>query len=213
MKEVYIVGEDDVTKEIIRRLINDYTPNLLIKRAEPTRSSQLKNMIKPYNRLSESIPVILLEDLDTEDCAPSARKKLLGGEQQSEDFLINIAVDEAEAWLYADIEGLSSYLKVPREAIPSAKPMTMGGPRARLEINTEQKTSRHLTKELILLSKDKVLKQQIVSSDGRCKGKEYNAAILPYIREKWNPEAARESSYSLDTTIKRLIRLSEKYKY
>jgi len=211
MKDIFIVGEDDVTKEIIRVLVSKYAPNLRIKRAEPLRGSQLKGMIGAYNNLSESIPVVLLEDLDTEDCAPSAKKKLLNGLTQKEDFIVNIAVDEAEAWLYADAEGLASYLRVPIESIPQAKPMRMGGPRARMEVDTNQKTSMHLTKELIFHSTDSTLIKQIASSDGRCKGKEYNPAILPFIQNMWNPENARLRSYSLDSSIKRIVRLNEKY--
>ena len=31
MTEVFIVGEDPVTQEILRRLINDYAPDLVVK--------------------------------------------------------------------------------------------------------------------------------------------------------------------------------------
>ena len=211
MKEIYIVGEDDVTKAVIRRLIQDYAPALSIKGELPARGGQLKSLIKNFNILSADIPVVLLEDLDTEDCAPLARKKLIGTDSQEEDFLINIAVDEAEAWLYADVSNLATYLKVPQAAIPQAKPLKMGGPHARLEVDTDQKTSRHLTKELILKSTDPELKQRIHSTDDQCKGKEYNPALLPFIEKYWNPEVARQSSYSLHTTIERIKRLNNKY--
>ena len=211
MKDVYIAGEDDVTRAIIRRLVLDYAPGLSIKDALPARGGQLKSLIKNFIILSKDIPVILLEDKDTEDCAPLARQKLIGTDSQQEDFLINIAVDEGEAWLYADAKNLASYLKVPEEAIPGAALSNMGGPRARFEIATNQKTSRHLTKELILKSSDEELRQRIQSPDGRCKGKEYNPALLPFIERYWNPEIARQGSYSLHTTIERIQRLNEKY--
>ena len=212
MKEIWIVGEDAVSKEVLRRLIKEYAPFLLIKREEPVRGGQLKSMIKQFNRLSVFIPVILLGDLDAEYCAPLARIKLLDGAIQSDDFVINIAVDEAEAWLYADIDGFSAYLQVPKEALPQARLMMMNGPHARMEIDTGQKTSRHLTTVLIQQSRNSDLKKQIESSDGCCKGKEYNPAIIPFIRDIWNPEVARLSSYSLHTTIERIKRLNEKYR-
>ena len=40
MKEVYIVGEDPVTIEIIRRIVKDYAPNLCIKGQLPARGSE-----------------------------------------------------------------------------------------------------------------------------------------------------------------------------
>lgn len=210
MTNIYIVGEDPVTRAIIRRLVNDYAPNLSILREEPVRGSQVKSLVSNFNKLAKSSPVVLLEDLDTEDCAPTARVKLLRGEIQSEDFLINIAVDEAEAWLYADREGFASYLGVPLSSIPGDSLQRMGGPHARREVETAIKTSMHLTKTLILESYKEELKKQIVSPDGRCKGKEYNNAVVPFIMDLWNPERARLSSYSLDGTINRLIRLNER---
>ena len=108
MKEIYIVGEDDITKAVVRRLVRDYAPALSIKGELPARGGQLKSLIKNFNILSTTVPVVLLEDLDTEDCAPLARKKLMGTNVQQEDFIINIAVDEAEAWLYADAKNLAS---------------------------------------------------------------------------------------------------------
>lgn len=47
-------------------------------------------------------PVILLTDLDADNCAPELKRKLLGGLEQAENLVFNVAVDEAEAWLMAD---------------------------------------------------------------------------------------------------------------
>ncbi len=209
MVDIFIVGEDSVTLAILRRLIKDYAPDLTIAREGPVRGSQLKQKATNYNKLAHSIPVVLLEDLDTEDCAPIARKKLLNGEEQSPDFIINIAVDEAEAWLYADREGLSEYLGVPIDSIPVSTLQRMGGPHQRLEVGTEIKTSLHLTTSLILKSSSVILKEQILSTDGHCKGKEYNSAIIPFIETAWNPERARMRSYSLDGSINRIVRLNK----
>lgn len=195
----------------MRRLINDYAPNLHIQREEPVRGGQLKSMISQFNRLAQSTPVILLEDLDTEDCAPIARRKLLNGETQSEDFIINIAVDEAEAWLYADPLNLSKYLKVPVADIPVSVPQKMGGIHPRLEVDTPIKTSMHLTKVLINTSTDNELIKMVKSPDGRCKGREYNPAIEKFVEEKWNPELARNASYSLNRMIVRIQALNDKY--
>lgn len=210
MTDIYIVGEDSVTRAIIRRLIKDYAPNLSVLREEPVRGSQMKGLVSSFNKLAQFNPVVLLGDLDTDDCAPAAKQKLLNGEKQSEDFLVNIAVDEAEAWLYADKEGLSSYLGVPSASIPDSSLQRMGGPRERLEVEVNLKTSMHLTKTLVLESSKEELKNQILSPDGRCKGKEYNSAMVPFIEEYWSPERARLGSYSLDGTIRRIILLNNR---
>ena len=129
---------------------------------------------------------------------------------QNPNFINNIAVDEAEAWLYADPIGLSGYLKVPRSDIPASTNQLMGGPRSRIEVDVPMKTSLHLTSRLILKSSDENLKKQLKSSDGRCKGKEYNLAMIPFILNHWNPERARVNSYSLNGAITRIIDLNNR---
>ena len=52
MKEVYIVGEDPVTIEIIRRIVKDYAPNLCIKGQLPARGSEIKSKMENFNKFS-----------------------------------------------------------------------------------------------------------------------------------------------------------------
>ena len=211
MRGVYVVAEDAVTIEITRRLIKEYAPNLQIKAVFPVRGGKMKSQISNYNALSSIDPVVLLSDLDTEDCAPLAKNKLLNGVNPNRDFIINIAVDEAEAWLYADAEGLAPFLKVPVDSIPSSSLQKMGGMNGRLEVDVPIKTSLHLTSQLVLQSTDSSIRQQLQSEDNRCKGKEYNRGILPFIQFLWNPERARMNSYSLDGMIKRITALNAKF--
>ena len=76
MKDVYIVGEDPVTIEIIRRIVKYYAPNLCIKGYLPARGSEIKNKMENFNNFSLVYPVILLSDMDTADCAPLAESDL-----------------------------------------------------------------------------------------------------------------------------------------
>ena len=93
--------------------------------------------------------------------------------------------------------------------MPVSKALNFGGPRARLEIDTPCKTSLHLTHFLMKESKDvEKQKQLLVEGSSKCKGKEYNSALIPFIKEKWNIEAARLNSYSLDGMIRRVIKLN-----
>ena len=107
---VYIVGEDPVTLAIIQRIIKDYAPHLNIIQSLPARGSQIKSKIGSFNTVANSSPVILLTDLDTDPCAPMAKANLLKGlSSVSPEFVINVAVDEAEAWLLADRDGILEY--------------------------------------------------------------------------------------------------------
>lgn len=210
MKKVYVVGEDEVTKAIIRKLMVQYAPNLAVKEELPARGSEIKNKIANFNRLAENTPVILLTDLDTEDCAPAAKNKLLEGMMQSENLIVNVAVDEAEAWLLADRDCFSNFLGVDRERMPISTMQKQGGMVERKEMKLPVKASYYLTHSLALESSKGEIKAQIGSQGKRCKGKEYNTALIPFIEEEWDVEKARENSDSLDRMVQRLIRLSEK---
>lgn len=42
MREIYLVGEDEVTKAIIRKIMAVYTPELTVKGELPARGSEIK---------------------------------------------------------------------------------------------------------------------------------------------------------------------------
>lgn len=67
---MYIVGEDEVTKAIIRKVLKVYAPALEIQGELPARGSEIKHKIKNFNALASTTPVVLLTDLDTDNCAP-----------------------------------------------------------------------------------------------------------------------------------------------
>ena len=205
MTEVFIVGEDPVTQEILRRLIKDYAPNLVVKNTLPARGSEIKSKMENFNKFSQSYPVILLSDLDTDDCAPLAKANLTKKmSKQNANFIINIAVDEAEAWLFADREGFAEYLEIAEDHMPVASLQKFGGSKRRIEMDIPLKASYFLTHTLIKETKNKDLLAQLLAEGKSCKGREYNSALLPYIRTKWNAENARKNSYSLDRTILRI---------
>lgn len=211
-RDVYIAGEDDVTRAIIIRIIADYAPNLHIVQSLPARGSELKKKIASFNILSLTKPVILLSDMDTDDCAPIAKNKLLNGIVQNECLVINIAVDEAEAWLLADKEGFAAYLGIPLELMPDAERQRFGGRNETLEMKVCLKSSYYLTHKLMAHSNNAILRAQmgVAPNESRSKGREYNVAVLPFIRSLWNVENARRRSYSLNGMIKRVEALNNK---
>ncbi len=210
MREIYLVGEDEVTKAIIRKIMAVYTPELTVKGELPARGSEIKNKIANFNRLAAHTPVVLLTDLDTEDCAPVAKSNLLKGIVQNENFIVNVAVDEAEAWLLADQDCFSNFLGVDKERMPTSALQKQGGSVKRREMQLPLKASYYLTHNLALQSSKDEIKAQIGSQGRRCKGKEYNTALVPFIEKEWDVEKARVNSDSLDRMIRRLIRLNEK---
>ena len=209
MRDVFISGEDDATRAVIRRLVADYNPNLHIMQSLPARGSEIKSKIPNFNTLSQQYPVILLTDLDNEPCAPIGKDTLLNGVIQSQDFIINIAVDEVEAWLMADTKGFANYFGIPVSKLPQFAPQKMQGRKPLSEISLNVKSSWHLTHQLAHHSQKAEIKAQIAvpMEDKTCKGKEYNTAIVPFIENVWNPEAGRMVSDSLNRMIVRITKL------
>lgn len=208
MKEVYLVGEDPVTRAIIYRILSVYAPNIRVKQELPARGSEIKSKIDSLNKLSQSTPVILLTDLDADDCAPILKNKLLEGMVQERDFILNIAVDEAEAWLMADRNSFASFLNVNLADMPNSAPHKQGGRRALPEMSIPVKASYYLTHTLAPKSTHAEIRAQIAAVGRNCKGKEYNNALLPFIQEQWDISVAIANSDSLRRMVKRITTLN-----
>lgn len=202
--QVYISAEDPVTKAVIERVMSYCSPRFKVFKEMPARGGQIKSKIAELNKLALVKPVVLLTDLDTEDCAPMLKGKLLNGMAQSPQFLLNIAIDEAEAWLMADREGFAKYFSIPMDSMPHATMQKMGGMKKVQEMSFACKSSFDLTHRLALLSTSSNVREQIAVRGTACKGKEYNTAILPFIKESWDIDAAIQNSDSLHRMIKRL---------
>lgn len=201
---VYISGEDEVTVEVIKRLLKYCSSDFSVIKSVPARGGQIKSKIGKLNNLSKVKPVILLVDLDAENCAPSLKEKLFNGITKEKNFIFNIAVDEAEAWLLADREGMSSFLNVDLDDIPASHQTKQGGRSLLVEMNISMKSSLVLTHQIALKSKSEEIRLTIGSQDTRCKGKEYNSTIVPFIQNQWNIDNALQNSDSLQRMVKRI---------
>lgn len=209
-KAVYVSGEDEVTVEVVKRLLAYCSHEYVIKKVIPARGSEVKTKIGVLNKLSEKAPVVLLIDLDANDCAPLLKAKLLANDAKQMNFIFNIAVDEAESWLLADREGIASFLDVELDEIPTSHLTKQSGNRALLEMDVPMKTSLVITHMIAPKSRSQLIRSTIASKDRKCKGNEYNSMIVPFIRNQWNIDAALQHSDSLQRMVSRLKSLYER---
>ncbi|MBM2816693.1 MAG: hypothetical protein HW421_3455 [Ignavibacteria bacterium] len=197
-----VVGEDAVTQEIIKKLISFvFTNELCNCRPEPVRGGQIKSLALKYNKLNSFI--FLLTDLDTYDCPPTLINDWLPNIAISPKMIFRVACPEAEAWLISDRIGFSKYFGLKSELIPIVKNVDKRNPE-NIELYFPYKPSLFLIRELIGNSSNIKLKQMLQPRDRAKKGSEYNFALLPFIKNKWNIEEARKNSYSLNKAIIRL---------
>ena len=210
--EVYISGEDMVTIAVIKRLLRYVSPRFSIIQTIPARGGEIKKKVLQCNTLAVDFPVVMLLDLD-DGCAPDLKNKLLENHEKSSHFLMNISVDEAEAWLMADRKGFSNYFGISIDLIPKSQMQKQGGRVSRMEMAFEVKSSWMLTHQLALHSSKKEIRQKIGVADnhGPTKGKEYNDAIVPFVEHVWNVDAALPLSDSLQRMVRRLHTLLADY--
>lgn len=201
---VYIVGEDSATKEIIKRVIGFCSAEINIIAELPARGGQIKKDILKFNELSKSFPVVLLTDLDSFNCAPEMIRKLIGETPKEKSFILNIAIDEAEAWLMADREGFSRYFHVPVQLIPLPSSVRFKNNSYRNEMVFDYKASLYMMHRIIPNSTKEEIIKQLLPIKGSKKGPEYNSAIEPFIRDHWNIENAMLNSNSLVRMISRI---------
>lgn len=201
MADIIIAGEDTVTREIIKRLIEYAGLNINISREEPIRGGKILESLPKYNILG--LPVIALIDLDDADCPVSLLNNIFHQTPINNNLLLRIAVDEAESWLMADKEGFSQYLSIPFDKIPANKSLDSKNDR-NIELRFPYKPSLYLMRELASISSNTELKKQLTPKEGAKKGPEYNTAITPFIREKWDIKNAMRNSYSLQKAIQRI---------
>ena len=204
MKDVIIVGEDPVTRQVIKKLLQETCPDgFSILREDPLRGSEVKKLTPNYNALAASVPVILLADLDNNNCPPAEQAAWLNNQPKHPNFMFRFAVDEAESWLLADRNGLADYLGIDATKIPEPSALRPREPH-NFEIRPRYKTSLFLMRELAAISPKTELKRQLTPLDNTSKSSEYNLALLPFIDRYWNVKDALVNSYSLKKMVLRL---------
>ena len=87
----------------------------------------------------------------------------------------------------------------------------MGGRKPLTEMEFPCKSSWMFTHIPISESSKDELKRQIEAQGTATKGKEYNPAVVPFIKNDWNIENAMQNSDSLKRMVIRLQTLKDKY--
>jgi len=151
----------------------------------------LRPKISGYNNQAKSCLWVVLIDLDDEeDCAPPFRESLLP--RPSPYMCLRIVVHEIEAWLMADREHLSEFLKVNISRIPQ-EPEAIPDPKERMV-------------ELARSSRSRATREDMVPrpGSGRSIGPAYSSTLSRFVWDResgWNPEVAMQNSDSLRRCI------------
>ena len=195
-----IVGEDDVTRAVIKRLIKEIRKDITIGKVLPARGGQIKILAPKYNLLQTR--VMLLTDLDTYDCPTALIKDWFGNAILNPNYLFRIAYGETESWLMADRKGFSNWIDADINLIPL--PSTIDKRKNILEIVFPYKPSLYLMREIAPCSKNNIIKEGLMPKEGANKGPLYNSILTSFIEHNWNTKDASNNSTSLTKAIGRL---------
>jgi hypothetical protein len=156
---------------------------------------QLDLRLSGYNEAARHSPWCILRDLDTDTTCPAELTVLLLPEPSSS-MCFRIVVRAVEAWLMADRQRMATFLSVSRARIP-VSPEDARDPKGTL-VNVARQSNKTFVQDSVVPR----------PGSGRSVGTGYTSLMIEYIRSRWRPEVAAESSESLRRCIACLKRLA-----
>ncbi len=194
---INLAYEDDLSLEVLLRLFQ--TPGVSSRDSRFCIGYKLhgrgwvylKKNIAGFNKASKGMPYLVLTDLDNRECAPSMIQEWLPV-TRNHNLIFRIAVREVESWILADRKGFAKFLGIAQKRIPE-NPDDLIDPKAELIHLARASRKRDLMKDLVPRE----------GSTAR-QGPAYNERLVSFVRESWNPEAARLTSPSLERALRSL---------
>ena len=197
MKELYIATEDALSEAVADRLVSEVNEGLrVVVRMGRKGNGYLKQKLPDLIRTAHSIPVLLLTDLDRDECPPALLTNWHGSRELPKNMLLRVVVREVEAWLLADREGFSLFSGVPIEKVPR-NPESLGDPKQVL-LGLVRRFGKRVVKANLLPERGSTA--QI--------GLGYNEALRSFVWESWSVDQAAAHADSLARTCRRLRELS-----
>ncbi|PIA67571.1 DUF4276 family protein [Pseudomonas sediminis] len=197
MTGIALATEDYLSEIVCLRLLKELegklTPQLLLRKGG---SGYLKSNIRKWCELSNTLPVLILTDLDNTKCPLLLIQSWLEKDKKPDNLLIRVAVREIESWLIADHEAIQDFLNS-KERL-SVKPDEIQDPKQYL-LNLAKKAPRQIRDDLVQVNKGSIRQ-----------GLGYNNLLAKFVTETWDPERAAARSPSLAKARMRLSDLSSK---
>lgn len=191
MVYINLVYEDDLSEAVMYKLINHFGDKYTVHNTYSGHGfGYLKSNIKGFNQASVVSPFFMLTDLDNYNCPLSLINDWINFPLNS-NFIFRIAVREVEAWLLADIEGLSEYFKVSSVNFPIS-------PESEID---PKNTLIHLARR----SRIRKIREDVVPiNENAAIGPNYNGCLTEFVIKHWNVETALLRSKSLLKAFNRL---------
>ncbi len=183
--------EDELSETVLRRILagtNRYAVGTAYRRGG---FGYLRRTIQGFNRAARHRPFIVLTDLDSRECPARLVNEWLTVPRHP-NLLFRVAVREVESWLLADQANLAHYLNVNAAALPNTPEAILDAKASLISIARK--------------SRSKLIRSSIVPKRGSTakQGPDYNGCLGTFVRQHWDPAAAKANSPSLSRTLERL---------
>lgn len=191
-------AEGIVDEAAIRRLAAELEiPVAAVHLPTPGGKHQLDRRLRGYNAAAVHAPWLVLRDLDHDASCPAelVSRKL---PDRHPGLLFRIAVRSLEAWLLADADNLGLFLGVAEKHFPD-RPDDLDRPKRTIIDLARRSRRRGVHGDLI--------PEAGISSEV---GPGYSAALIEFIQQSWDPQAAAERSPSLYRCLRALNRLKSR---
>lgn len=200
---VFFAVEDELSRAVIKRLISDY-----ISKETPTCElgkkhggfGHIKKNLKKYADLSAHGRVVVITDLDDNECPPSLRSKWLSDsgiqDPLPDNMAFCIAVREIESWLLSDRMNFSEFLGINVPAIDRDVEENVENPKEYI-VRLAQKSRNRSVKEDIIPPR----------TSPAIVGLSYNFRLSSFVTSTWNPSEASSRSTSLRRAIEKIKNL------
>jgi len=188
---INLAVEDSLSETVLRKLLETTKRGFSVGTVYGRGGNgYLRKTIEGWNNAAKGTPLLLLTDLDMDDCPPSLISKWLSTPKQH-NLLFRVAVREVEAWLLPDA-GLAPYLSVASRLMPQS-PELLDDPKAEVI-------------KLASRSRSSDIRRSLVPRPGSTarQGPGYNSCLEDFVRRSWDVNGARKRSASLDRTLARL---------
>ncbi len=193
-------GEDELSEALARRCVEHVFPDITFHSMRPRQGgiSGVKKQFRKYVTTANSYPILVMIDLDAEECPPSARSGLLAEHNIAElprQLILSIIKREAEAWLLGDSNGIAEYLGIPNRDI-TERPEELADPKVAI-IDLARTSARY---------RDEICPD--ARGDAKV-GPGFNFRLTEFVRHQWDVETAAERCPTLMRTLERLRNLKD----
>lgn len=183
---VNLVVEDELSAAVLRKLLDESEREYVVGATYGQAGiGYVKARLKAFNQAAKGMTYLVLVDLDRAECAPALVGHWLGEIPRHPNLLFRVAVREVEAWLLAHASAFARFAGIRESLIPRDVEAILNPKQCLIELVSRSR-SRELRRDIV----------PVPGSTSR-QGPNYNAALVRFVLQDWDPRAAMHRSNSL----------------